>query len=410
MDMKELLEGLSYNEKRLLLALNKNNGRGSPADMIRIGGFGLEVEVMGSASWLASKGLAEISEESTKYFELTDPEASRKGLPERNALKVLDAHGGSITLTDFAAEMNGEDNIAVGWLMRKKLASMQEVSGEKGLVLSDNGKAMLSAVMPDEELISRMLEAPVPEAEADAKIIKDLKGRKGMIKEVVETVREIRLTDDGVKAARSGIEVREEVTEVTDEIIQRDLKIVEEVAKSQKAVSVTPSFDAKEIAKWTDARKSVLASLSVLKPGYVSVSLADDMGVPVSKVPQAVEFFQKTAEKYNVTIATYGHASDGNLHTKMVLDPTRKDEWERGFGAVNEIFAKCVELGGTVTGEHGVGISKALNFQDERKSEIEVIKAIKAAFDPKNILNPGKAEQWTGTPLRNLRYPCPEFQ
>ena len=98
MDMKELLEGLSYNEKRLLLALDKNNGRGSPADMIRIGGFGLEVEVMGSASWLASKGLAEISEESTKYFELTDPEASRKGLPERNALKVLDAHGGSITV------------------------------------------------------------------------------------------------------------------------------------------------------------------------------------------------------------------------------------------------------------------------------------------------------------------------
>ena len=201
-----------------------------------------------------------------------------------------------------------------------------------------------------------------------------------------------------------------EVDGETDEIIQRDLKIVEEVAKSQKAVSVTPSFDAKEIAKWTDARKSVLASLSVLKPGYVSVSLADDMGVPVSKVPQAVEFFQKTAEKYNVTIATYGHASDGNLHTKMVLDPTRKDEWERGFGAVNEIFAKCIELGGTVTGEHGVGISKALNFQEERKSEIEVIKAIKAAFDPKNILNPGKADQWTGTPLRDLRYPCPEFQ
>ena len=220
MDMNELLEGLSYNEKRLLLALDKNNGRGSPADMIRIGGFGLEVEVMGSASWLASKGLAEISEESTKYYELTDPEASRKGLPERNALKVLDAHGGSITLTDFAAEMNGEDNIAVGWLMRKKLASMQEVSGEKGLILTDGGKAAMGAAMPDEELISRMLEAPVPESEADPKIIKDLKGRKGMIKEVIETVREIRLTDDGIKAARSGIEIKEEITEVTDEIIQ----------------------------------------------------------------------------------------------------------------------------------------------------------------------------------------------
>ncbi|MCQ2079236.1 MAG: FAD-binding oxidoreductase, partial [archaeon] len=200
-----------------------------------------------------------------------------------------------------------------------------------------------------------------------------------------------------------------EVDGETDEIIQRDLKIVEEVAKTQKSVSVTPSFDSKEIAKWTDARKSVLASLSVLKPGYVSVSLADDMGVPVSQVPKAVEFFQQTAEKYNVTIATYGHASDGNLHTKMVLDPTRADEWERGFKAVDEIFAKCVELGGTVTGEHGVGISKALNFQQERESELECIRAIKKAFDPKNILNPGKADQWRGSPLRDLRYPCKEY-
>lgn len=200
-----------------------------------------------------------------------------------------------------------------------------------------------------------------------------------------------------------------EVDGETDEVIQRDLKIVEEVAKSQKSVSVTPSFDAKEIAKWTDARKSVLASLSVLKPGYVSVSLADDMGVPVSQVPKAVEFFQQTAEKYNVTIATYGHASDGNLHTKMVIDPTREDEWERGFKAVDEIFAKCVELGGTVTGEHGVGISKALNFQEERATEIDCIKGIKQVFDPKNILNPGKADQWKGTPLRNLRYPCKKY-
>ena len=163
MDMKELLEGLSYNEKRLLLALDKNGGRGSPADMIEKGGFGLEVEVMGSASWLASKGLAEISEDSTKYFELTDVEESRKGLPERRALTALDANGGSMTLAALASAMPGEDNIAVGWLMRKKLATMQEVSGEKGLVLTDLGKQTLGKQMPDEELIARMIEAPVEE-------------------------------------------------------------------------------------------------------------------------------------------------------------------------------------------------------------------------------------------------------
>jgi len=68
-----------------------------------------------------------------------------------------------------------------------------------------------------------------------------------------------------------------------------------------------------------------------------------------------------------------------------------------------------VNLGGTVTGEHGVGISKAPNFAKERASEMSTIRAIKAAMDPENILNPGKLDQWEGSILRNLRYPCPEY-
>jgi len=195
----------------------------------------------------------------------------------------------------------------------------------------------------------------------------------------------------------------------TDEVIDRDIAIVAEVAKEIGAVSVTPTKDKDLIAKWTDARKSVMTSLSALKPGCSSVSLADDMGVPVSQVPQAVKAFQEIAAKYNVTIATYGHASDGNLHTKMVIDPTDKDEWERGIKAVDEIFDVCIELGGTVTGEHGVGISKAPNYQKERASELSSIRAIKKAFDPDNILNPGKCDQWEGTILRNLRYPCKDL-
>jgi len=201
-----------------------------------------------------------------------------------------------------------------------------------------------------------------------------------------------------------------EVDGETDEVIQRDLRVVEEVAHAQKAVSVTPSFDNAVINKWTNARKSVLAALSALKPGYSSVSLADDMGVPVSKVPQAVEAFQKIAAKHNVIVATYGHASDGNLHTKMLLKTDDKDEWDRGVKAVEEIFDVCVELGGTVTGEHGVGISKALSFQKERASELSSILAIKQAMDPENILNPGKAAQWRGSMLTHLRYPCKEYQ
>jgi glycolate oxidase len=200
-----------------------------------------------------------------------------------------------------------------------------------------------------------------------------------------------------------------EVDGETDEIIERDLKIVASVAEEIGAIFVKPSHDKKEIASWTTARKSVMTSLSAMKPGYSSVSLADDMGVPISKVPLAVKAFKEIADKHGVVVATYGHASDGNLHTKMLLNPLDKDEWDRGVMAVNEIFDVCIELGGTVTGEHGVGISKAPNFAKERSSELSSIIAIKKAMDPNNILNPGKLEQWEGSILTHLRYPCKEY-
>lgn len=220
MDMKEVLDGLSYNEKKLLLALDAAGGSGSPADLISRGDFSLEVEIMGSASWLASKGLAEIKESSERFYALTDPEESAKGLPERHALQAVDAAGGRLSIPDLAHAIPGEDKIAVGWLMRKKLASMEDRDGVNFLVLTDAGRNALSARMPDELLIDAMLGGPVAEKDADPKVIKDLKGRKGMIKEVTETERMVSLTAAGTEAARSGIVLKEEVTDVTDELIQ----------------------------------------------------------------------------------------------------------------------------------------------------------------------------------------------
>ncbi|MCL2296231.1 MAG: FAD-binding oxidoreductase [Methanomassiliicoccaceae archaeon] len=194
-----------------------------------------------------------------------------------------------------------------------------------------------------------------------------------------------------------------------EDIVNRDLKIIEEVAKGTNATTVTSSWDPKQIDAWTDARKSVMAALSALMPGYVSVSLADDMGVPISSVPDAVKAFQEISEKYKITIATYGHAGDGNLHTKMLVSPENADEWERAVKATDDIFDVCIDLGGTVTGEHGVGIAKAPKYMRERQSELSSIIAIKKAMDPNNILNPGKLEQWEGSILKNLRYPCEEY-
>jgi glycolate oxidase len=195
----------------------------------------------------------------------------------------------------------------------------------------------------------------------------------------------------------------------TDEIVTRDLKIIEEVAKETNAVSITPSYDQKQIDAWTDARKSIMAALSALMPGHASVSLADDMGVPISNVPEAVRAFQEIADNNRVVVATYGHAGDGNLHTKILINPSNADDWERAVKATDEIFDVCIDLGGTVTGEHGVGIAKAPKFMRERESELSSIIAIKKAMDPNNILNPGKLEQWEGSILTNLRYPCKEY-
>lgn len=217
----EILEGLSYNEKRLLLALADRGGAASPAEMIADGRFDLEVEIMGAASWLESKGMAVIKESSEKFYVLADAGIVDTGLPERIAIGCIDAAGGSMDMNALADAMpGGADKIAVGWLKRKNLADIVKDGDSKKLVLTDNGRATLSAEMPDEALLKRMAQGPVPEKDADAKVVKDLKGRQGMIGEKVVTEREISLTDLGKEAAESGIELKPQVTDVTDRLIQ----------------------------------------------------------------------------------------------------------------------------------------------------------------------------------------------
>lgn len=216
-----ILEGLSYNEKRLLLALADRGGSASPAEMIADGRFDLEVEIMGAASWLESKGMAVLKESSERFYILTDADIVDTGLPERVAIGCIDAAGGSMGMDELAEAMpGGADKIAVGWLKRKNLADIVKDGDAKRLVLTDNGRAMLSAEMPDEALLRRMADGPVPERDADPKVVKDLKGRQGMIGERIVTEREVGLTDLGKEAAASGIELKPQVTDVTDRLIQ----------------------------------------------------------------------------------------------------------------------------------------------------------------------------------------------
>lgn len=173
------------------------------------------------------------------------------------------------------------------------------------------------------------------------------------------------------------------------------VEIVKKLCTKLGATQIKFTEDPKELVEMMKGRKQMIPSLSRYADGSVTVMLADDMGVPPSMVPKAVKAFHDIAEKYDgILIPTYGHAGDGNLHTKFLMDPTRKELWKDAEKAVEEVFDATLGLNGTVTGEHGVAITKSPYFKKERKDSLEAMKTIKRALDPNNILNPGKIMDW----------------
>ncbi|MCQ2052656.1 MAG: phenylalanine--tRNA ligase subunit alpha, partial [archaeon] len=216
----EIIKGLSYNEKRLLLALNAAGGVSAPAEIIKKGEFSLEAEIMGSASWLSTKGLVVIDEEHVTFYVLSDKKIAEIGLAERRAIQIIDKAGGQINMADLAKSMPGEDKIAVGWMKKKGLADIRKEGVNKVLVLTDEGNKVLKKKMPDECFIDMLTQGPISKSDVDEKIAKDLMGRQGMITENVIMKRTIRLTDMGREVIASGIELKEEIAQVTDSIIQ----------------------------------------------------------------------------------------------------------------------------------------------------------------------------------------------
>ena len=156
----------------------------------------------------------------------------------------------------------------------------------------------------------------------------------------------------------------------------------------QNNASTVRQADSEEEAEalWT-ARNSAYAVMS-----RINYNLAvEDLAVPMSKVPNMLKTISDIAKKYDLKIPTVGHAGDGNLHPTISFDGTDPDEVRRVEGASAELFKVVIELGGTVTGEHGIGLAKA-RFMSMEHDEVamDVMRAVKKLFDPNNILNPGK--------------------
>ncbi|MEW5911191.1 MAG: FAD-linked oxidase C-terminal domain-containing protein [Thermodesulfobacteriota bacterium] len=163
-------------------------------------------------------------------------------------------------------------------------------------------------------------------------------------------------------------------------------RVVEQFSANQ-ARQVRQATGAGEVAELWKARKSAYAVLARLKPNFV----LEDVTVPISQVVNMLAGVQEIAKRNRVSIATFGHAGDGNLHPQVLWDAADPGETQRVEKAVDELFALAIALGGTLTGEHGIGLSKAAYMGLEHGSAaMELMRALKRACDPNNILNPGK--------------------
>lgn len=169
--------------------------------------------------------------------------------------------------------------------------------------------------------------------------------------------------------------------------VEEDADKVESLCRQMGAMSIRVAQDAAERDKVWEARRAALSALSRVKP----TTVLEDATVPRSKIPAMIRSIEEIAKKFNLTIGTFGHAGDGNLHPTILTDRRDKAEWTRVEQAIDAIFEQAIALGGTLSGEHGIGIAKSRYMEMEiGRASILYSRRIKAVLDPKNILNPGK--------------------
>ena len=134
-------------------------------------------------------------------------------------------------------------------------------------------------------------------------------------------------------------------------------------------------------------RRSISGSLGRKRPN----KLGEDISVPRSAIPEVIARIKQISVKHNLPIVIFGHAGDGNLHPNILFDKRDEEEWQRVEAAVGDLFRAAVEVGGTLSGEHGVGVLKRPYLEMALgATSVEMQRRIKQAWDPNNILNPGK--------------------
>ena len=170
--------------------------------------------------------------------------------------------------------------------------------------------------------------------------------------------------------------------------MERQTERVREICRKNHVREIRVANDQAERDVIWAARKGAFGAVGRLRPNY----LVNDGTVPRTKLPETLAMVIAVGEKYNLPIANVFHAGDGNLHPLILFDERDEDELARVHKAANEIMEVCVEMGGTISGEHGIGVEKlkgmSMVFSDW---DLIAMNQVKAAFDPVERFNPGKA-------------------
>ncbi len=162
---------------------------------------------------------------------------------------------------------------------------------------------------------------------------------------------------------------------------------MEEIARARGARRVQAAADAAEAARLATARRSAFSALARVRP----TTILEDVTVPRSELAEMVAFIGETAARHRLRVGTFGHMGDGNLHPTFLTDERDADEMRRVHLALEEIVDKTLTLGGTITGEHGVGLAKKAWLRRQAGDVgMELMRAFKRTLDPGHLFNPGK--------------------
>ncbi|MFW6284022.1 MAG: FAD-binding oxidoreductase [Desulfosalsimonas sp.] len=169
--------------------------------------------------------------------------------------------------------------------------------------------------------------------------------------------------------------------------VKEDAEKIQEICRKKGAVQVQAAGSAEEKELIWQARRDALPALARLKP----TTVLEDATVPRSRIPDMVKKIKEISQSYDLDIGTFGHAGDGNLHPTILTDKRNHEEFARVERAIDDIFEAALAMGGTLSGEHGIGLAKRKYMEKETsRGTILYSRRLKQTFDPKNILNPGK--------------------